>query len=107
MRKSCDAGKPFDAESLIPAEEDISALSKKFKAASDPTRLKILFLLRKKELCVCKIVSALGKKQAVISHHLSVLQNAGLLKSRKEGKWTHYRTDDPLVSKFVKNMRKG
>jgi DNA-binding transcriptional ArsR family regulator len=107
MRKKCDAGKPFDAEGLIPHEKDISALSKKFKAASDPTRLKILFLLRKKELCVCKIVSALGKKQAVISHHLSVLQNAGLLKSRKEGKWIHYRTDDPLVSKFVKNMRKG
>jgi len=105
MRKSCDEGKPFNAGGLIPADEDIAAYAKMFQAASDQTRLKILFLLRKKELCVCEIVSALGKKQAVISHHLSVLQNAGLLKSRKDGKWTYYRTDNPLILKIVKNEK--
>ncbi|MFZ2454890.1 MAG: metalloregulator ArsR/SmtB family transcription factor [Candidatus Altiarchaeia archaeon] len=106
MIKSCDESKTFDAGDLIPADEDIAAYSKMFQAASDPTRLKILFLLRKKELCVCKIVSAIGKKQAVVSHHLSVLQNAGLLKSRKDGKWTYYKTDNPLVLKIVKNRKK-
>jgi ArsR family transcriptional regulator len=65
-----------------------------FKALSDETRLRILKLLEKGELCVCEIVAALNTIQPKISFHLSTLKEAGLIKDRKQGKWIHYRIDD-------------
>lgn len=65
-----------------------------FKALSDETRLRILKLLEKGELCVCDIVAALALIQPKVSFHLSALKDAGLVRDRKEGKWIHYRFDD-------------
>jgi ArsR family transcriptional regulator len=65
-----------------------------FKALSDETRLRILKLLEKGELCVCDIVASLDMIQPKVSFHLSVLKEAGLIKDRKEGKWIHYNIDD-------------
>jgi len=65
-----------------------------FKALSDETRLRIVKLLEKGELCVCDIVAALNLIQPKVSFHLSALKDAGLVKDRKEGKWIHYRFDD-------------
>ncbi len=65
-----------------------------FKALSDETRLRILKLLEKGELCVCDIVAALDQVQPKISFHLSALKDAGLVRDRKDGKWIHYRFDD-------------
>jgi ArsR family transcriptional regulator len=65
-----------------------------FKALSDETRLRILKLLEHGELCVCDIVAALDTIQPKVSFHLSALKGAGLLRDRKQGRWTHYRLDD-------------
>jgi len=65
-----------------------------FKALSEETRLRILKLLEQGELCVCDIVSALDLIQPKVSFHLAALKEAGLIKDRKQGKWTHYRIDD-------------
>ena len=65
-----------------------------FKALSDETRLRILKLLENGELCVCDIVAALDMVQPKVSFHLAALKEAGLIKDRKHGKWTHYRLDD-------------
>jgi len=65
-----------------------------FKALSDETRLRLIKLLEKGELCVCDIVSALDMSQPKVSFHLNVLKEAGFLKDRKQGRWTHYRLDD-------------
>lgn len=65
-----------------------------FKALSDETRLRILKLLERGELCVCDITAALDMIQPKVSFHLSTLKGAGLLKDRREGRWTHYRLDD-------------
>ncbi len=65
-----------------------------FRALSDPTRLRILKLLGGGEICVCNIVSALSMSQPKVSFHLSVLQEAGLIKGRKQGRWIHYSIDD-------------
>ena len=65
-----------------------------FKALSDETRLRILKLLEKGELCVCDIVAALDLIQPKVSFHLSTLKDAGLVRDRKEGKWIHYRFDE-------------
>ena len=61
------------------------------KAMSDPNRLRILCVLRGKELCACDIVEMLGLAQATVSRHMSLLVQAGLVVGRKEGRWMHYR----------------
>jgi len=62
-----------------------------FRAFSDPTRLRILHLLRGGELCVCHIVDVLGVPQPTASRHLAYLRRAGLVAARKEGLWSYYR----------------
>jgi ArsR family transcriptional regulator len=72
-----------------------------FKALSEETRLRILKLLENGELCVCDIVAALDMVQPKVSFHLAALKEAGFIKDRKEGKWTHYRLDDSdLLRRF-------
>ncbi len=68
--------------------------AKLHKVLSDETRLKILLFLREGELCVCDIVDALGKPQSTVSHHLFLLQNSGLIKARKKGRWNMYSLSD-------------
>ena len=65
-----------------------------FKALSDETRLRVIKLLENGELCVCDIFTALDISQPKVSFHLNVLKEAGFLKDRKQGRWTHYRLDD-------------
>lgn len=62
-----------------------------FKALADRTRLRILKLLGVREMCVCEVMVALDLTQSTVSHHLGLLENAGLVKGRKEGKWVFYR----------------
>lgn len=61
-----------------------------FKAFADETRLRILHLLTKGELCVCDILSALQAPQSKVSRHLAYLRGAGLVVDRRNGKWRHY-----------------
>ncbi len=75
-------------------EGELNAEVKVFKAIADPTRLKILKLLIGGELCICDIMIALKKPQSSVSHNLSILEDAGLIKERKSGKWCHYRLSD-------------
>lgn len=76
-----------------------------FKAVADPCRLKILKLLREGELCVCEIMTALDRPQSSTSHHLSILKEAGLIKERKEGKWSRYRLSDGAVIEMLNQSR--
>lgn len=63
---------------------------KLFKALSDGTRLRIMVLLAKQELCVCQLEWAMNLTQAKVSRHLAVLKGAGLIKDRREGLWSFY-----------------
>src|SRR3990170_2673204 len=69
----------------------IDSISRIFKALSDRTRLKIIPLLQDGEMCVCEISVALGLTQPTASHHLMILENAGIVEHRKEGRWAFYR----------------
>lgn len=81
----------------------ISVQSKFFGALADETRLGILRLLMIREMCVCEIMVALNLTQPTASHHLNLLENAGLVKDRKVGKWVFYSIADPNM---IKNMHK-
>jgi len=61
------------------------------RALGDPSRLRILAALTHGELCACQIVELLGLANSTTSKHLSILHQAGLLDSRKEGRWVHYQ----------------
>ncbi|MEW6010138.1 MAG: metalloregulator ArsR/SmtB family transcription factor [Euryarchaeota archaeon] len=89
----------------IPPETMLENLSGKFKALSDPTRLKILYLLEEGELCVCELILALDKPQSTISHHLNVLKNAGFIVGRKEGLWIHYKLKNPQIIPLVNELK--
>ena len=66
-----------------------------FRALSDPTRLRILHLLRRGELCVCDLVNVLDLPQPTISQHLAYLRKADLVVARREGLWAHYQLASP------------
>lgn len=61
------------------------------KAVSDPGRVKILKMLEQREMCACEIVAALNLAQPTVSKHLKQLTDAGLITSRKDGAWMHFR----------------
>ncbi len=60
-------------------------------ALIDPTRLRLVRLLVRQELCVCELVDALRMPQYKISRHLRALRGAGIVEARREGRWMHYR----------------
>jgi len=71
--------------------------AKIFNALSDPTRLEIILFLRNGEKCVCEITPHLKLAQPVVSRHLKILKDAGLVKRRKKGTWHKYSIADPEV----------
>ena len=60
-------------------------------ALSDSTRVRLLHALRGGELCVCQLIELVGLSPSTVSKHLSILRDAGLVDSRKDGRWVHYR----------------
>jgi len=82
-------------------EQSIREEAEIFKAMSDPCRLAILRLLKEGELCVCEIMAALNRPQSSTSHHLSILKDAGLIKERKDGKWSLYRLSEGAVIEMM------
>ena len=66
-----------------------------FAALADRTRLRLINLMGADEVCVCFFVEVLGTNQPKISRHLAYLRGAGLVESRREGKWMHYKVVEP------------
>lgn len=80
----------------------VTTLEQLFRALADDTRLRILALLAAGEICVCHIHGALAIPQPTASRHLASLRRAGLVATRKDGLWVHYRiavpTDPAMAS---------
>lgn len=75
----------------VPSDEVILNNYEILKSLADPTRLKIVYLLKERELCVCEILAALNKSQSTVSHHLNILKKEGILSQRKKGVWIYYK----------------
>ena len=85
---------PIDA---VEAEE----LAAAFKLLADPIRLRILSLVANApngELCACDLPAAIGRSQPTISHHLSLLTEAGLLQREQRGKWAWFQIEPERVA---------
>jgi ArsR family transcriptional regulator len=66
-----------------------------FKALADRTRLRLISLIGDSEVCVCFLVAILKTSQPKVSRHLAYMRRAGIVSSRREGKWMHYRLTEP------------
>lgn len=82
----------------MPDAEKLTELGEFFKVFGEPSRLKILYLLFDRELCVCDIAEAMGATVSAVSHQLKILKNARLVKFRKEGKNCFYSLADKHIS---------
>jgi ArsR family transcriptional regulator, arsenate/arsenite/antimonite-responsive transcriptional repressor len=81
-------------------DKQLATMETVLQALGDQTRLRILGLLLSGEVCVCHIHESLGISQPKASRHLAYLRRAGIVDTRREGLWVHYRladTTDPLI----------
>jgi len=69
---------------------DLSYMANLYMALADQTRLRLLLQMYGGEVCVGKFADALGDSQPKISRHLAYLRNAGIVDTRRDGKWIHY-----------------
>jgi len=89
----------------MPRKEKPFPLDQLFRALADPTRLRLLNLIADKEICVCYFVEILRMSQPKISRHLAYLRRAGIVATRRQGRWMHYRLlapGDAVASAILK-----
>ena len=87
----------------LPHEDVLSPTVQLLKGFADATRLRILCLLRGREVCVHEIVDALDMSQSAISHQLRVLRDARLVAHRRDGRHVYYRLADDHVRELLEN----
>jgi ArsR family transcriptional regulator, arsenate/arsenite/antimonite-responsive transcriptional repressor len=76
------------------SEEQAADLAGAFKVLADPVRLRLFSMIAtspESEACSCDLVEPVGRSQPTVSHHLSVLTDAGLLTREQRGKWAYFR----------------
>ncbi|MGD8370742.1 MAG: metalloregulator ArsR/SmtB family transcription factor [Syntrophobacterales bacterium] len=88
------------ASALAPNETE--SLAQIFKALADETRLKILWALEQREMCVCDLAAMLGLTESAVSHQLRLLRNLQLVSNRRDGVVLYYRLSDNHVSQLIK-----
>ena len=83
----------------------VEGLFELFRALSDDTRTKILYLLSQQELCVCDLAYLLKMTLPAISHHLRLLKTIRLVRSRRQGKQVFYSLDDDHIVTLIRVAR--
>ncbi|MBS3736810.1 MAG: metalloregulator ArsR/SmtB family transcription factor [Candidatus Bipolaricaulota bacterium] len=82
----------------VPDQESVDSISETFRALSEPTRVKILYLLASEEMCVHDLTTLTDSSQSSVSHHLKILKLNDLVEARREGKAVYYSLVDQHVS---------
>jgi DNA-binding transcriptional ArsR family regulator len=80
-----------DVVSGLPRDEDFGTLSDLFRQLSDPSRMRIFWILCHCEECVINLSAMVEMSSPAVSHHLKMLKSAGLIVSRREGKEVYYK----------------
>ncbi|MBE0618086.1 MAG: helix-turn-helix transcriptional regulator [Proteobacteria bacterium] len=88
------------------AEAPAEALAETFKVLGDPTRVRVLLALARRELCVCDLAELFAVTPSAVSHQLRILRAHRLVKARREGKLAFYSLDDDHVrALFAEGVR--
>jgi ArsR family transcriptional regulator len=80
-----------------------------FHALSDPLRIRVLELLRHRELCVCDLCDLVSVKQSKLSFHLKALREAELVRTRQQGRWIYYSLNLPqfvILEQYLADYRR-
>ena len=85
----------------LPGDEEIHDLAEFFRVFGDPSRIRILFLLKEGEFCVHDIAALAEMNQTAVSHHRKSLRQARLVKYRKEGKMVFYSLNDEHIDDII------
>lgn len=85
----------------MPDEIELNCLADFFKALSDPTRVRILFSLFQKEICVGELVAKMQLTDSAVSHQLHVLKISGLVKKKRKGRMMFYAVADERVRSII------
>jgi ArsR family transcriptional regulator len=85
----------------LPADDVIQAIADRYDLLSDPTRLRILYSLSLRELCVCDLAKLVGRSGATVSHQLADLRKAGLVRFRMDGKLAYYSLADKELPQLL------
>jgi len=88
----------------LPNDSTIESITEVFKVFGDGTRLRILWTLFDKELCVFDISEAINMSQSAISHQLRILRQSKIVKARRDGKNTFYSLDDEHVKRIIEQV---
>jgi DNA-binding transcriptional ArsR family regulator len=88
-------------EEQAPDPETVADQETVFKALANEKRLRILGALRDGELCGCELQAVLHAPQSTVATHLRTLRDAGLVNTRKQGKWTYYRIADTATFELL------
>jgi ArsR family transcriptional regulator len=86
---------------LTPDDEEVNATHAVFKALANEHRIRALEALSDGELCACELQVVLDAPQSTVASHLRKLKDAGLVKTRRQGKWTYYRIGDTAVLQLL------
>ncbi len=81
----------------LPPAEILTSVAERFAVLADPTRVSILLALAEHELCVCDLAALLNISQTRVSHHLRILRQTSLVRSRRDGKVVYYAVADAHV----------
>jgi ArsR family transcriptional regulator, arsenate/arsenite/antimonite-responsive transcriptional repressor len=95
---------------LTTSEVDSQLMTTGFQALSDPLRLQVLELLQEQELCVCDLRDRVDVSQSKLSFHLKILREAGLARSRQEGRWVYYSLNLSqllALEEYLKQLREN
>jgi DNA-binding transcriptional ArsR family regulator len=90
-----------EVKSKMLENKTVLKIAETFKILGDPTRMKILYALSQKELCVCDLAALLKMTHSAVSHQLRLLRSSNLVKFRKEGKIVYYSLADEHVIKLI------
>ena len=88
----------------LPEDRVLEFKAKIFKIIGDENRLKILEILRSGEICQCEIIPLIEQSQPTASRHLKLLENAGLIRSRKDGTRVFYNVVDPHIFNLIESI---
>ncbi len=88
-------------EERLPPEDEMADMAELFKVFGDSTRIKILCILWRSELCVCDMAALLRLTQPAVSYQLKVLKQAKLVKNRRDGKTIYYSLADEHVKTII------
>jgi DNA-binding transcriptional ArsR family regulator len=89
-----------DVRKIMIGEDVASSLAELFKALGEPSRIKILFALMNRELCVCDLAAVIGASDSSVSHQLRILRTLKLVKFRRDGKVLYYSLADAHIEKL-------